>query len=446
MRKILLFLIISILCMGAPERVSAQELTLPVCPPTIVGSGARARGMGEAFVAIADDATAASWNPAGLVQLQKPEMSLVLSYERRSVRYDSKEYEESGGIIVRERGSDESLTLNDINYLSVVYPTCIVRRNVVFSLNYQYLYDFSRDFETEREWEYSGSGTSFLYSYHGEGGLYALSPAVAFQVTPNLYCGLTTNIWSDELTDHCNWTHTSSFDPNTNIPNNSTITTEKYHDFEAFNAHIGFFWMVNSYLTVAGVYKSPVRARLKREIDSQQHGISIPDYRDSYGDINRIRFPAVYGLGIAYRFSDALTISTDITRTEWDDFSLKNREGETFGLFTEFDSITNKPFSPKIKPTYALRFGAEYLKILEKTVIPLRVGLFYDPMPSLDNPLDSYGITLGSGISIGDLVLDVAYQYRFATKIPGAEAGLSELDQEINKKSHQVLLSGIYYF
>ena len=39
--------------------VYAQELELPISP-TPVGSGARAAGMADAFVAIADDATAAS--------------------------------------------------------------------------------------------------------------------------------------------------------------------------------------------------------------------------------------------------------------------------------------------------------------------------------------------------------------------------------------------------
>lgn len=39
--------------------------------PNPVGSGARAIGMGGAFIGIADDATAASWNPAGLIQLEK---------------------------------------------------------------------------------------------------------------------------------------------------------------------------------------------------------------------------------------------------------------------------------------------------------------------------------------------------------------------------------------
>ena len=45
--------------------------------PNPVGSGARAMGLGNAFIAIADDATAASWNPGGLSQLQQPEFSFA---------------------------------------------------------------------------------------------------------------------------------------------------------------------------------------------------------------------------------------------------------------------------------------------------------------------------------------------------------------------------------
>src|SRR5262252_10345012 len=47
------------------------------------GSGARAAGMANAFVAVSDDGTAASWNPAGLAQLRKPELSAVSSTNER---------------------------------------------------------------------------------------------------------------------------------------------------------------------------------------------------------------------------------------------------------------------------------------------------------------------------------------------------------------------------
>ena len=44
---------------------------------TVQGAGARAIGTGGAFIAVADDATAVSFNPAGLAQLLRPEVSLV---------------------------------------------------------------------------------------------------------------------------------------------------------------------------------------------------------------------------------------------------------------------------------------------------------------------------------------------------------------------------------
>jgi hypothetical protein len=39
-----------------------------------VGSGARALDMVGAFIAGADDATAGSWNPGGLIQLEPPKI------------------------------------------------------------------------------------------------------------------------------------------------------------------------------------------------------------------------------------------------------------------------------------------------------------------------------------------------------------------------------------
>src|SRR5712692_400351 len=72
------------------RRAEAQNLKRVPGPPvdesfllnlqtfnTALGVGARPLGMGGAFVAVADDATAASWNPAGLALLLHPEVSIV---------------------------------------------------------------------------------------------------------------------------------------------------------------------------------------------------------------------------------------------------------------------------------------------------------------------------------------------------------------------------------
>lgn len=54
-----------------------------------VGAGARALGMGGAFLAVADDATAGFWNPAGLTYLEHKSVQYMHSEEQHSqVSYD----------------------------------------------------------------------------------------------------------------------------------------------------------------------------------------------------------------------------------------------------------------------------------------------------------------------------------------------------------------------
>src|SRR5438093_9310257 len=65
-----------------PPQIGQDELDLQAQANVVLGSGARALGMGGAFLARADDATAASWNPAGLSYLRLPEISFVYSGNR----------------------------------------------------------------------------------------------------------------------------------------------------------------------------------------------------------------------------------------------------------------------------------------------------------------------------------------------------------------------------
>jgi len=113
-------------------------------PPTIfaaplpVGSGARALGQAGAFTAVADDATAASWNPAGLVQLESPEVSAVYRFSAREDTHESKDPDLDTG---RDR-----YTSSELNYLSAVYSLMLDNGNAVVSLNYQEAYDFTHTF------------------------------------------------------------------------------------------------------------------------------------------------------------------------------------------------------------------------------------------------------------------------------------------------------------
>src|SRR2546426_4819186 len=53
-----------------------------------IGVGARATGLGESFVAVANDPSAIYWNPAGLASLQRSELLLSHIQWPADIRYE----------------------------------------------------------------------------------------------------------------------------------------------------------------------------------------------------------------------------------------------------------------------------------------------------------------------------------------------------------------------
>lgn len=413
-------------------------------PPNPVGSGARAMGMGGAFVAVADDATAASWNPAGLIHLQKPEVSAVYSLERHIERRHSLSEMRPLPFFSDLGEEEDKYTVSDLNYLSMAYPFNLARRNLVFSLNYQRLYDFTR------ELHYQSASTNFdnRTEYTSKGTLYTLSPALAIQTTENLFLGVTINIWSDKWTGRNYWerTYKNVYYNKSDDTAGFSMINEQYRNFRALNANFGLLCRITPQWTLGAVFKSPFRGKF----DYIYYNSDETRYAGWYGKLESIDFPPTYALGMSYRFSDAWSISSDITRKDWDDLVWKNNKGQSYSLFTEFytDPNTKEVYpveSSGIDPTYAFRVGIEYLKILKKTVIPFRGGIFYDPIPSVGSPHSEYGISAGSGISLGDLIMDFAYQYRVRSNVPGTETSLGYKTFE-DKKQHIFLFSTIYHF
>ena len=69
-------LAILMLALSRPVPVTAQDETRYSEDPLLLGAGARPLGMGSAFVAVSDDATAIYWNPAGLERLRRRELQI----------------------------------------------------------------------------------------------------------------------------------------------------------------------------------------------------------------------------------------------------------------------------------------------------------------------------------------------------------------------------------
>ncbi len=77
MKKVVKALLIAVFGIGVVAPTYAAESAGQAGAYLKMGVGARALGMGSAFTAVANDSTAAFWNPAGLAKLKKHEASFM---------------------------------------------------------------------------------------------------------------------------------------------------------------------------------------------------------------------------------------------------------------------------------------------------------------------------------------------------------------------------------
>ena len=77
-----LLTIVAISCFVFAQNAAAQWVESEITVGNDFGVGARAMGMGGAFVSVANDFTALYWNPAGLAQIERMEFFGALSHEK----------------------------------------------------------------------------------------------------------------------------------------------------------------------------------------------------------------------------------------------------------------------------------------------------------------------------------------------------------------------------
>lgn len=439
-----IFLFLSLPCYSLSPAYS-QTLNPPIVISSTynpVGSGARALGYGGAFIAIADDATAASWNPAGLVQLKTPELSGVGSLFLRMEGFDSTRKLSFGGL--------DHADAIDLNYLSAAYPFHLFDRNMVVSINY------FQQFEFERRLKFSHISRKTLFpaipfevvrnfDFKQKGELNTLSPAYAIQITPGLSFGIAWNLWG-HIFERSGW-EGNLIGAGIGRMGDETFTTsliqqDRFKNFRGNNFNLGLRWRMTPKLTLGAVLETPFEAKVHRRMvittsDTLFQPTPLTQVLTDEGQ--KIRFPLSFGIGLSYRFSDNFSLALDLFRTEWDDFVLKDRRGN------RESPIGSIPKSRSdVKETHQFRMGGEYLFILEKTVIPVRFGFFTDPVPSQKNPETFVGFALGSGISLGPLILDFAYQFRTRGEVGGDSLGMPGSSAGISQ--HNFLVSAIFHF
>ena len=253
-----------------------------------LGSGARAFGMGGAFLARADDATAASWNPAGLSYLRLPEMSLAGTntlYHTDATRLDGPEGNRFDGTAV--------------DFAAFTWPLRLRGASGTVQVNFQRVVPFggSRTVTKSR----SDGRESVTDTGEASGGFDVLAFGTGWRLTQSLRLGVTLNRWFN------GYHQTLDRDVPDSIRRNRSF--EATFDIHAWNSNIGAIWTPVEQVNLAAVFKTPFTADVrldKMRTDVFFAGDDVTTNSHVSQDV-RLKFPAALGFGVSWRPRSAVS-------------------------------------------------------------------------------------------------------------------------------------------
>ena len=429
----------------------------------VVGSGARAFGMGGAFLARADDATAASWNPAGLSYLRRTEFSLV------GVRNDFAQAIPRVNDLVtpsRQLTTLDQLKGSVADFAGVAYPLRIRGRTGAVQLSYQRSFSFTGSRRSEAA---VGGTVGFLpngeripateFTVEGKGGFDTLSVSSGFELRSDLRLGVSVNRWIN------------GFSQIVDRPLRTRIESD--WRISGTNFNLGLLYTPLPKLNLGAVFKTPFDAGINLTKARTDTIDEVPSEGRPDGPVQRdnvrIHLPAVFGIGASYRPTNTLTLSADFTWTAWSKATITN-----FFALPQNDvkpPIDDYPMAlpfPAIEEgakgqsdTNQIRMGVEWVLRLGQSgsiLLPLRVGFFRDGQPVSKRLKTSSeatsvqifrptftGLTAGIGITIGGVLVDLAY-IREAGAVATSRYNNGVHDETIDVRYNRVFASVMFRF
>ncbi len=370
---------------------------------TIQGIGARSQGIGNAFIAVADDATAVSYNPAGLAQLLQPEGSLVFNGGQREVRYRDFPAIFEDHTTSFSADVTNSLAVKPV-FGSLTLPFRVRGRNAVVQVSSQRLFDMDQNsaLAPPMVGPTGQPTTYFRGSMNQVGAVNVHSVATAIDLTPRLLLGAAFSLWRGNWNANLLWSNPLQGDHQSVFQRN---------ELQGRNWTWGLMWR-SEVLNWGVVYRSPFEAhyanggRVDLDIAGQKLDATVP-LRSM-----RLNWPETWGLGGAWRPTPRWLVALDWSRTPWTKANLY-LPGEPDAPVNFFDPGTERQ---QVLDANSLRMGVEYVTFVgDKLLVPLRAGVFREPQPERDVVTGAQrvlrGWTLGVGVRFRQLMLDVAYRH-----------------------------------
>ncbi|MBI4912633.1 MAG: UPF0164 family protein [Acidobacteria bacterium] len=373
---------------------------------TVQGAGARAMGLGGAFIAVADDASAVSFNPAGLAQLLRPELSFVGRAISRRVGFEDvalisgTKQVVTGDSLISNRRFDPLL-------LAGTVPLRVAERTLALQLSLQRMLPLTEgDSRDLTENPVSGGPSNRLHQsivQKGQIDLYTL--AIAYELSQRVLAGFAYNVWRG------NW-DLDSRSSKASGPNLSHVNFTQSSHLEGSNLRFGLIWRWPTW-SLGLVHRTAFHAdySFSTTLDATGSTPQVTPTADT-----GLHWPATQGIGFAYRPREHWLFTADLTHTSWSKARYMTPNRALNGLsFFDLDK------GNRTADATNFHLGGEHLFVTSTgSVIPFRFGYSREPQPVVDRLTNQQrilqGLSGGTGWKQGPYTVDLSYRYAWSNR------------------------------
>ncbi len=361
--------------------------------------GAKALGMGGAFVGLADNPSAIYWNPAGLAG-QNNQVVAYYTGIMPAATYQSP-----------VPGSSEAEMKSNLYSTGGLFAVFGMDQ-MTFGLGVYVPSGLGAEWDTA---DFGVPGQEML----SEIGAVSISPTIAYQVNDDFSIGLAVNI-TYAMFDMKQPGATQFEEESTGLGYGATIGVK-------FNANkqlsLGASVRLASEVAMSGTAKNPGFAAMGAPTES---------------DFDRdVTWPLWAAGGVAYKANKQLTLTFDVQYSQWSELDKLVATYDDANWQAALSAGGDDEFDLKWEDAVQIRLGGEYM-VNDETA--LRLGYYYDPAPSPDETLNvlfpsstNNVITFGLGHDFGNFRVDVAGEY-----LLGAERDIEANATNATPGKHQM--------
>ncbi len=339
--------------------------------------GARATGMGGAYVAAVDDPLAIYWNPAGLSQVKGKEIILGCTFVKGYASFRT-----LAGQLEKNQAEWQP-----IPNMAFSFP---VNETVALGVGFYTPFGLKQEWSEKSVYRFSATKSTIA--------LNKLHTGVSWQLHKDFIVGAGIGAdWAEIETKQF------ALIPLPFPPFFVEGDIKLKGKDQGFSGNLGFLWLPADKWKIGGVWRSATETKFSG--DAKLNFPAPVGYSEDTFKLG-FTFPQVVSLGVSYIPSEKWLFSTQV---DWTDWSVIKK------LDLNFDINPDQEIARDWKDTYSFHLGMER-KLKEN--LSLRAGYMWDPSPIPGETLDPlmfdnsvHRFSVGLGYKLRNWELSGAYMY-----------------------------------